>query len=170
MIALVKAVEPKNQARTPLGASLREVRNDLAAATGPRTVVLLTDGEETCDGDPQAEIEALRKEGYEVRVNIVGFAVGDAQLKAMFRDWAAAGGGRYFDAQSGTELGEAMREAVSIPFRVLDATGRLVAQGFVGGGSVPLPAGVYSVAIGEADPKTFPGVLVEEGRNTELRN
>jgi hypothetical protein len=47
----VNALEVKNNARTPIGASLEKVTSDLAAVKGERLVVLLTDGEETCGGD-----------------------------------------------------------------------------------------------------------------------
>ncbi|MGN6486340.1 MAG: hypothetical protein ACTHLT_00790, partial [Devosia sp.] len=55
----IDGVTPVNLAKTPIAASLRAVADDLREATGPRVVVLVTDGEETCGGDPRAEIEAL---------------------------------------------------------------------------------------------------------------
>ncbi|NJO12885.1 MAG: VWA domain-containing protein [Gammaproteobacteria bacterium] len=46
--AKIAKLESKNNARTPLGASLDKVMEDLRAATGERLVILLTDGDETC--------------------------------------------------------------------------------------------------------------------------
>ena len=80
--------------------------DDLADAKGLRTVILITDGEETCGGDPEAEIVSLRAQGFDVRVNIVGFAVDDTGLKETFQKWAKTGGGEYFDAANAEELGE----------------------------------------------------------------
>lgn len=149
LAAQIGEVMPKNRARTPLAASLRAVRDDLADATGGRTVILVTDGEETCGGDPQVEIAALRAEGFDVRVNIVGFAVADAGLKETFRRWAETGGGRYLDAADAKGLDAAVQAAVALPFRVRDAAGAVVAEGVVGGDAVSLPPGTYGVEIGD---------------------
>ncbi len=165
----IAAVQPKNGAKTPIAASLNRVADDLAAAQGVRTVVLVTDGEETCGGDPQAEINALVAKGFDVRVNIVGFAVGEAKLKDTFRAWAAAGHGKYFDAQSSKELGKALEAAVSEPFRIVDATGAVVGAGTVGGPEVSVPAGVYRVEVGSTNPRSYEGVVVDAGKATPLQ-
>lgn len=59
-----------NLAKTPIARSLELVVQDLATVSGERIVVLITDGEETCDGDPAAVIEALQTSGIDARVNI----------------------------------------------------------------------------------------------------
>jgi hypothetical protein len=91
-----------NLAKTPIGASLLLVKQDLAGVKGPALVVLVTDGEETCDGDPHAAIKALRDAGLDVRVNIVGFAV-DEVAEGLYRR-RHLGNGAYFDAQNGEQL------------------------------------------------------------------
>lgn len=149
LAAQIDRVMPKNLAKTPIAASLRAVREDLASAEGQRTVILVTDGEETCGGDPEAEIAALRAGGFDVRVNIVGFAVDDAGLKETFRRWAETGGGRYLDAADARGLDAAVEAAVALPFRVRDAAGAVVAEGVVGGEAVTLPPGTYGVEIGD---------------------
>jgi Mg-chelatase subunit ChlD len=147
-LSVLDGIQPQNLARTPIGASLKEVANDLQGAEGLKTVVLITDGEETCDGDPRAEISALAQAGIDVRVNIVGFAVDDEALKARFGEWARAGNGIYIDARNGPELTKAVEKAAMLPFAVLDNSGKDVAQGFVGGPPVELPPGTYSVRAG----------------------
>jgi len=37
-------------------------------------VNLLTDGEETCDGDSRAVLEKFCRDGVDVRLNVIGFA------------------------------------------------------------------------------------------------
>ena len=81
----VSGIQAINLARTPIADSLAAVASDLGDADGRRLVILLTDGEETCDGDPAAAIEALGEQGVDVRVNIVGFAIDDEALKDEFR-------------------------------------------------------------------------------------
>lgn len=105
------------------------VAEDLAGASGQKVVVLVTDGEETCDGDAAAEIAHLRAQGIDVRVNIVGFAIDDPTLQATFEEWAQLGGGAYFNATNARELDAAVNQALAAPFRVLDAAGAEVARG-----------------------------------------
>lgn len=164
---LATAIEPVNLAKTPIAASLAATSEDLAAAAGPRVVVLVTDGEETCGGDPEAEIAALRAQGVQVTVNIVGFAVDDSAVAATLAAWAAQGGGRYLPAGDEAGLAAAMDQAVLEGFAVRDATGKTVAEGQVGGDPVSLPAGVYQVDVGQGRVR-FPAVTLNEGEARTL--
>lgn len=147
----IAAIQAINLAKTPIAESLQAVASDLSDAEGRRLVILLTDGEETCDGDPAAAIRGLADAGIDVRVNIVGFAINDEDLKQQFSDWAELGGGEYLDAGEAGELEQAMRQALRIPFRVVDAAGDTVAAGFVGGEPVEVPPGGYRVIVERAD-------------------
>jgi len=146
--ATVANLTAMNLARTPIAASLALTEQDLKAVRGERIVVLLTDGEETCDGDPAAVIAALRERGADVRVNIVGFAIDDTQLQNSFERWARLGGGRYFNARGESELTDALSRSVSPAYVVTDAQGRQVAQGLAGGPVLRLPPGDYRLAAG----------------------
>jgi hypothetical protein len=143
--AKIGKLEAKNNARTPIGDSLGKVAADLQAAKGERLVIVLTDGEETCGGDPAAAIAALKSAGATVRVNIVGFAIDDARLAATFRHWSALGNGQYFDAKDGASLSAAMSQAMRPRFEVLDAEGKVVASGAAGGEPVGVMPGNYTV-------------------------
>lgn len=142
--ATVSAINAVNLAKTPIATSLSKVASDLPGITGERVVILVTDGEETCDGDPALAIRMLRSEGSDVRVNIVGYSIDDAALKETFESWAAIGGGQYLDAPDASELAKAMRQALEIPFEVF-AGDALVASGITGSASIALPAGGYQV-------------------------
>lgn len=168
MNAAIQAVPVVNEVRTPIGASLEAVLQDLTAEPGPKIVVIVTDGEETCDGDPAAAIAALAASGIDVRVNIVGFALDDAALKAQFAEWAQLGNGRYIDAGNQQELDAAVVEAVRPTFTVLDATGAVVASGQVGGDPVAVPAGTYRVVIASDPEQVFPRVEVKPGVTTTI--
>jgi hypothetical protein len=166
--AVIAPIEPTNLAKTPIAASLAAVRDDLVGATGKRLVILITDGEETCDGDPAAEIAGLRDAGIDVRVNIVGFALDDAALKDTFRDWAKLGGGAFFEATDKDTLAAAMDAAVQPEFDVVDASGAVVGHGTVGGEPIEVPAGPYTVRILSAPEREIPGVTVAPGEITTV--
>ena len=149
--AVVGSMEAKNLAKTPIADSLAQVPNDLAGVEGEAVVVLVTDGEETCDGNPRSVIENLQASGFDIRVNIVGFAIDDAALKQEFAAWARAGGGAYFDAGDAGELGDGIRQALRQPFTVYDRESQQVATGVVGGTQVALSAGEYRISVAGQD-------------------
>jgi Mg-chelatase subunit ChlD len=148
----VDRVQSINLARTSIAASLRAVAGDLAAADGVvRIVVLVTDGEETCDGDPLAEIETLRAADVDVKLNIVGMGIDDTGLRQTFEAWAEAGGGTYLDASDPAALAAALEAATRPNFAVIDAAGEEVARGRLGE-AIELPAGRYFVRLGGSFP------------------
>lgn len=143
----INVLEAKNNARTPIGASLEKVTSDLASVKGERLVVLLTDGEETCGGDPAAAIAALTKAGVTVRVNIVGFAIEDPKLATTFSHWASLGNGAYFDAKDAAGLSNALTQSMRSSFEVVTPQGQVVATGVTGGDAVSVMPGTYTVRI-----------------------
>jgi hypothetical protein len=157
--ATIAGINAMNLARTPIADSLAAVEGDLKGATNA-AVVLVTDGEETCEGDPGKVIEALQAKGFSVSLNIVGFAIDDADLAAQFESWAELGGGRYFAANDQGGLSAALEEALRVPFTVYDRGGNEVAAGQVGGEPVELEPGFYRVVVNTAPPRTFEEVEV----------
>ncbi len=154
----IRDVPAINLARTAIADSLMAAAQDLRDAGEPRVIVLVTDGEETCDGDPAEAIANLRAGGLDIRVNIVGFAIDDAALAQTFEAWARIGGGSYFRADGQAALEAAIAAALAPQFEITrnhaDGTSELVARGALGS-PVPVPAGSLTVepgsgAIGEA--------------------
>ncbi len=145
-VTKIQSIQAKNLAKTPIGDSLRKVAADLASASGPRLVILVTDGEETCGGNPEQAIRDLVAAGIDARVSIVGFAIDELMLKESFEAWATLGGGRYFDATDGELLTSAMRQAMHPTYEVL-AGSEVVASGTVGGEAVELEVGSYRIQL-----------------------
>ena len=63
----------------------------------------MTDGKETCGGDPVAAAEGLSAAGVQPVVNVIGFQAGDADQEAL-RAIAEAGGGDYTSVDSPEQL------------------------------------------------------------------
>ena len=164
----IASVQAMNLAKTPIADSLAKVSSDLAAAKGPKTVILITDGEETCDGDPATAIQELRDQGIDAQVSIVGFAIDDDGLRSDFETWAQLGGGSYFDARSADELTRSLTTVISGPFRVLGQGGKVVAQGVIGGAPVILPAGTYRVETLGKSPQVLENVVVKSKEETQV--
>ena len=146
-IKKIKSINPQDRSKTPIGDSLKAVTKDLRKADGKRIVILITDGEETCDADPKAVIADLRAQGFDVQVNIVGFAIDDNALKESFAQWAEIGGGEYFDTNDSQQLINSLQESLTPQYIVRNLAGETVAQGRLGGPSVELLPGDYTVAL-----------------------
>ena len=83
-VGKINAISPQSLAKTPIAASLAKIESDLRGALGSKTIVLVTDGKETCDGKPEDVIKKLRDKGIDITLNIVGFAIGDTELELSF--------------------------------------------------------------------------------------
>lgn len=94
----------KPTGHTPIALALQVARKQLEGRPGAGGVVLITDGMETCHGDPVAEAGRLNA-GH--GVNVVGFGLTADEAKAV-RAIAAAGKGKYHDARSAAELAKEM--------------------------------------------------------------
>jgi hypothetical protein len=164
--ATVASVEAMNLAKTPIAATLSAVAADLATQRGPNVVILMTDGEETCDGDPAAVIQSMVDSGIDVRVNIVGLAIDELMLRETFQHWARLGHGQYLNAQNAEELLSGLVQAIDQPYEVRDAGGAVVANGTINGPAIELLQGTYTVH--SATREQPPTVVVKADETTVL--
>ncbi len=146
----INGLRPQNLARTPIAQALLAARDDLAGHTETTRVVIVTDGDETCDGDPSAAIEAVVSAGDFARVDIVGFAIDDDALTEQFTQWSLVGEGDYFDAQDGDALRGVLQGIVEDGFRMVSANGETW-FGVVDGEAVELPPGGYQLILDTDD-------------------
>jgi Mg-chelatase subunit ChlD len=168
MRQLIGRIPVQKKTGTPIAAALSRVAQDLASVTGTRSVVLVTDGDATCGGDPGEAITALREAGIDVAVNIVGFALEDEAVKERMAGWADAGGGHYFDAAGAEELVSALGAALGAPFRVYGPDGEVYEGGTVGGGTIAIDPGTYRVEVLTDPPAAFEEVVVAGGQSVVL--
>ncbi|MFY0679759.1 MAG: VWA domain-containing protein [Thalassovita sp.] len=109
MTQAVQALSPKG--KTPLSASLQASAQAFEGLEGPKNVVLISDGVETCGGDACAAAGALSAAGVDVRVHVVGFDL-NAEERASLECIADQGKGQYFNAEDTASFAEAVSEAV----------------------------------------------------------
>jgi len=95
---------------TPIASSLRKAGGELALARGLSRVILITDGMETCHGDPAAEAAALARQFPSLRggVDVIGFCLGDGEAQQV-QKIALAGQGKFYEAKDAQRLVEAVR-------------------------------------------------------------
>lgn len=96
---------------TPIAYSLEQAAKDFPVGEETkRVIILLSDGEETCGGDPTGVIKKLYADGFEVTVHTIGFNV-DERTRAQLQAIATEGKGQYFDARDGLSLTKALVDA-----------------------------------------------------------
>lgn len=179
----------KAQGYTPIAHSLTQASNDFSTDAKERVIVLVSDGKETCQGDPVVAAKALAAKG--ITVHTVGFIV-DTAARGQLQAIAQATGGTYFDAPVGPELPDTLKSAlnackkrvVTLPPKpqpgklrttsatwltshaVLNAeTGQPVGSFNSSHLEMTLPAGIYEVKFG---PASWKGIEVRPGETTTI--
>ena len=139
--------------QTPIAYAMNQAARDFGTQQNDRALVLLTDGIESCGGDPVQAARELREQG--IMVHLIGFGLGNANDAdaASLQAVANASGGRYVTAGSAEELKEALTQTVATSFSVYK--GRIeVANGSLGSDKTfLLPEGDYRVELDSSPPQ-----------------
>jgi Ca-activated chloride channel family protein len=173
LVSKVEKLNPKG--KTPITQSIEQAIAAVKGRTDPATIVLLSDGIETCSGDPCAAVGAAKKTGANFLLHVIGFDLSKENV-ASLECTAQAGGGLYFDAKNAAELSAALNRAVEATEQsadsalsikalqngeLLDATvvvtdaatgkdvgsGRTYTAATTNPRVLPLPAGTYNVVV-----------------------
>jgi hypothetical protein len=103
------------QGYTPINHSLTLAAGDLGQEeSAERIVILVSDGKETCEGDPCVTARALAAADAKLVVHTIGFGV-DAAARRQLQCIAGMARGTYSDAGTSRELATALGEAASKP-------------------------------------------------------
>lgn len=152
--------------QTPIAYALNQAARDFGTLKDDRALVLVTDGIESCGGDPVQAARELREQG--ITVHLIGFGLGNgadgdvASLQAI----ANASGGRYVTAGSAAELKEALVQTVATSFSVFKGSAE-VANGSLGSGKLLfLPEGDYRVELDSSPPHSVQISLAPRDRLT----
>jgi Mg-chelatase subunit ChlD len=138
--------------QTPIAYALKEAARDFAALDSERTLVLVTDGIESCGGDPVAAARDLREQG--ITIHLIGFGLNNTANEdtASLQAIADASGGRFLTANTAEELRRALEVTVGTRFRVLSED-VVVARGILGSNEpLFLPMGDYRVELDSRPP------------------
>ena len=90
-LAKVNALNPKG--KTPMVRSIRQTAEAIKHLEDETTILLVSDGEETCDPEPCNFVAELANLGIKFRLHVVGFDVGgqtEEQLKCMAKPAAGS--------------------------------------------------------------------------------
>lgn len=108
--SFVSGLNPKG--KTPLTQSVEQAADILKYTEDKATVVLLTDGLETCEADPCALASALESKGVDFTTHVVGFGLTEEEGKQV-ACLAENTGGKYFQASDASQLVAALTATVA---------------------------------------------------------
>ena len=108
--AAAAQLSPKG--KTPLSASVKMAAEQLKYTEDKATVILITDGLETCDADPCALATELKKAGVDFKVDVVGLALSKKEGDQV-RCIADNTGGQYLSANDADALKTALTTVVT---------------------------------------------------------
>ena len=145
---------------TPIGYFLQQAATDFPGK-GQRTLVLVSDGEDTC-GTPTPSVAARRldAQGIVVRVDTVGLSLqGNDRARRQLKRVAAATGGRYYPADGTAALTQRLVTASQRAVARFKASGEPIAGGPAATQATEMQAGtdyVDDIRPGEARFYSFP--------------
>lgn len=98
--------------KTPLTEATRLAAEQLRYTEEKATVILITDGVETCEADPCALGRQLEQTGVDLTVHVVGFGLSRDEGRQV-ACLAEETGGKYLEAKNAGELATALNQAVA---------------------------------------------------------
>ena len=116
----VQKLNPKG--KTPMADSIKLAAEKLKYAEAKATVILVSDGIETCASDPCGVASALEAAGADFTVHVVGFDVTEENAQAQLRCIAENTGGKYVSASNAGELTGALAETVAAAPKAVTVT------------------------------------------------
>jgi len=140
LIQTIEKITPKG--KTPLVYSILQSPQDFINLRGG-TVVLISDGIESCEGDIESIASKLKESGIDLTVNIIGFGIKEEEARKQLETIAKSTGGIYLDAKDSQELLSSIQQTLKIEYDLIDENGKVKASGYVGGEAVSILEGEY---------------------------
>jgi Ca-activated chloride channel homolog len=106
----IKGLVPKG--KTPMTQAVRQAAEALKYTEQKSTVILISDGVETCDADPCAVAREMEAAGVGLTVHTVGFGLDDKAAVAQLKCMAEETGGIAVLAENPEELEKALKQTV----------------------------------------------------------
>jgi len=165
LIETVKAIQPKG--KTPLVFSVLEAGKDFKEIESG-SIILITDGIESCNGDINTIAPALKESGIDLRVHIVGFDINEEAARKELEAIARSTEGMYLNAKDSQELLSSLEQTLQIEYEIVDTTGEIKAKGIVGGDSIRLMEGTYTLRVLLEPEPLEQAVTVKPGQKSQL--
>lgn len=135
----------KPYGETPIAYSLKQAAKDLGSE-GKRSIVLVSDGEETCVPDPCVIARDIAGQGIDLTIDVVGLDV-SGKARSQLQCIADAGHGTYYDAQDAEDLEASLGKLSTRAFRDFQVDGEPIEGSKSPDAASPIEAGRYATTI-----------------------
>jgi hypothetical protein len=152
---------------TPIEYTLKRVRDDLERYDGPLEVLLVTDGQESCGGDPVKIASRIAGDNPDIAIHVLGFDINDAEAQQNLREIPRVANGTYISAETEFDFLQGLNVVARVPFIVYNSRGREIGDGLANRSTLSLEEGEYTVSVPDLEIEDEP-VTVERGRGTAL--
>ncbi len=167
VIQKINAIKPKGM--TLIDFSLREALKDVQTQQGSKIVILVTDGIETCKGDPIKAAGDLMAAGLKMKIHVVGFDISRSpETVEQLKKVAEVGQGKFYTAENVEEMNKALAEAVKVSYSVFDEQGNLAYTKPLSTESNELMSGTYKVVVNLDPLLVLPAVKIEKGKTSTV--
>ncbi len=114
-----KMIGLKPTGMTPISYTiLRSLQEDFQTVNGPRTIILISDGIETCGEDPCHIAVKMQQMGINVKINVVGLGLQDYEATRQLRCVALGTKGQFYSANTAAELANSLNKAMAVETKV----------------------------------------------------
>ena len=114
ILSEIEKLEPSGV--TPIAYSLKKAINDFKDDDRPKRIILISDGLETCNGDPCSFARTLKSKGLNIKIDVISFGINvknyslDSQLQCI----ALATHGHFSRAETHIDLVNAISNSVQV--------------------------------------------------------
>ncbi len=108
----IDAIDPKG--KTPITDAVKAAFESVRSRREETTIVVVSDGLETCGGSPCTTVEEAKKAGIKFVMHVIGFDLGKENVSEL-ECAAQAGGGLYLSANNADELADALKKTAVAP-------------------------------------------------------
>ena len=106
LLSRMDGITPKGM--TPISQSIKMVTDLIKGNEEETTIILVSDGKETCAADPCGTVKALKDSGVKFVLDVIGFDV-STEERDQLMCIAKAGGGKYYAASDADSLLAALK-------------------------------------------------------------
>ncbi|WP_303673238.1 vWA domain-containing protein [Vampirovibrio chlorellavorus] len=97
---------------------LRSLQEDFNAVNGTHSIILISDGIETCGEDPCDVAVKMQQMGIHIKINVIGLGLQDYAAVKQLRCVALATKGQFYTANTAAELANSLNKALAVETNV----------------------------------------------------
>jgi hypothetical protein len=100
---------------TPISYTIsKSLEEDFYGVTGEKSIILISDGIESCDEDPCGVAVRMQQRGINVKINVIGLGLTDYAAVKQLRCVALSTKAQFYTANTSAELAQSLNKAMQV--------------------------------------------------------